>query len=92
MRNTPAARYRGAPPRSRPPHAGDIAQARLFDDILSAEIADLEQLAQSAEARWMRRCEGDGLVGRPDMLKSLHERIAEARRLLRTLRTRFPDD
>jgi hypothetical protein len=30
---------------SRPPNAGDIAQARLFDNILQDEIAELRELA-----------------------------------------------
>ena len=42
---------------ARPAHSADVAQARMFDAILQGEIAELESLVASMEARWLRRCE-----------------------------------
>ena len=78
---------------ARPVHAADMAQARLFDDILHGEIAELEDQAASAEARWMRRRErGLGDEKPPAALARLRYRIAEAQRLLNALRDRFPSE
>jgi hypothetical protein len=77
----------------RPVQRADQAQAQLFDDILQAEIAELEALVQSAEARWTRRQErGIGDHRPPEALVQLRARMAEAQRLLDALQYRFPSD
>ena len=76
---------------ARPISAADVAQARLFDEILQGEIAELEEVAQSAEARWLRRRQrdiGDDRI--PEALVRLRARIDEVHRLLNALRQRFP--
>jgi hypothetical protein len=79
--------------RSRPVQAADVAQARLFDDILQNEIAELEAIAESAERSWLSRRErGIGDDKLPEALVRLGERVAEAQQLLDALRRRFPHD
>jgi hypothetical protein len=72
-------------------HAADVAQARIFETILLSEIAELDDLAASAETGWLRRCERG--IDRPDhppeSLLRLRGRVAEAQRLLNALRARF---
>ncbi|MGH3957879.1 hypothetical protein [Mycobacterium sp.] len=71
-----------------PLNPAEVAQARLFEEILRAEIARLEQLATSMENRWLdRRDRDDGR--RPQDLVDLRTRIDEARHLLDTLQGRF---
>jgi hypothetical protein len=77
----------------RPVQAADVAQARLFDAILRSEIDELEELAETAERRWLRhRRRGVGDDTMPESLIRLGERVAEAHRLLTTLRERFPHE
>lgn len=75
----------------RPPNEAEAAQARLFDELLCAEIARLEHIATSAADRW----EGRGERGRkrhepPEALAELRAAIDEAHVLLAALRQRFP--
>ena len=79
---------------ARPAHPADAAQARMFDDILQGEIAELEQLAASMERRWLRRCERgiDDENRPPEGLVRMRGRVLEARRLLDSLRDRFPSE
>lgn len=75
---------------ARPVHPADQAQARLFDDLIRCEIAELEELAATAEARWTRRREsgiGDDHV--PEAMVRLRARLQEAHDLLGALRDRF---
>jgi hypothetical protein len=71
-------------------NAAEVAQARIFEDILRAEISRLEQLARSMLDRGLghrtRRTPGGGP---PEELAQLRARIDEAHRLLETLRRRF---
>jgi hypothetical protein len=77
--------------RERPVQTADVAQARLFDEILQGEIAELEEIAEAAERQWLqRRVRGAGEDSLPDSLVRLGERVAEAHRLLNALRERFP--
>lgn len=72
-----------------PLNVAEVAQARLFEGILRAEIAHLEQLVRSMTRRWMvqrQRRIGDD---QPPELAQLYGRIEEAYRLLETLRRRF---
>lgn len=67
----------------------DVVQARLFEKLLRAEIAQLEQRADSmAYHWWARRDRADDRP--PEDLVELRRRIGEARRLLETLEGRFP--
>jgi hypothetical protein len=78
---------------ARPAQAADAAQARLFDEILQIEIAELDELAEAAKRRWLRRRErGTGADTPPVALVQLRDRAAEVRRLLHALRDRFPQD
>jgi hypothetical protein len=75
-------------------HPADVAQARLFDTLLLGEIAELEELVGSMEKRWLRRCERgiDDENRPPDNLVRMRGRVAEAHKLLESLRDRFPSE
>ncbi|HME48688.1 hypothetical protein [Mycobacterium sp.] len=74
----------------RPVNDADMAQARLFEVMLEDEIAELEQLVETVDAR-CRRNQIDGLKPRAsEELARLRTRLAEAQRLLTALRNRFP--
>ncbi len=81
-------------PLSRPAHASDVAQARLFTALLQAEIDELAQLIELAETRWLQRCaQRDGECHRPpDSLQRFRDRLAEVQKLKENLRTRFLTD
>ena len=67
----------------------EVAQARLFEDILQAEVAELEQLAYRLAGSMNRQPELDSHQAAGDLLQ-IHERLEEVRRLLHALRGRFP--
>jgi hypothetical protein len=71
---------------SRSRSAADMAQARLFDDILQDEMAELQEIAAAIEARAADRDE----PRHSKELQRLNARISEVRRLLDALRDRFP--
>jgi hypothetical protein len=73
-------------PRPTRPSAGDVAQAQLFDEILRTELAELEDLALTVEARAASRA----LQRRHKELSSVNARIREVRRMLSALDERFP--
>lgn len=79
---------------SRPVHSADVAQSRLFDDILVDEIAELRDLLAATELRWRRVRERSRVADAPmpEALVRMHARIAEAERLLVQLRSRFGYD
>ncbi|WKG02626.1 hypothetical protein [Mycolicibacterium sp. HK-90] len=81
------------PPRDcvRPAHSADIAQSRLFEDLLLGEIAELRDLLTGAELRWRRLRDRSRVAEAPvpEALLRLRARIAEAERLLVQLRSRF---
>jgi hypothetical protein len=85
---TPMRGYHGRARRawSRPRSAADMAQARLFDDILQDEMSELQELAAAIEARAADRDE----PGHSKELQRVNARIYEVRRLLDALRDRFP--
>jgi hypothetical protein len=67
----------------------DVVQARLFEQILKAEITQLEQRADAMAYRWWSR--RDRVGDRPPAeLVELRRRIGEVRGLLQTLEGRFP--
>jgi hypothetical protein len=70
----------------RPPNAGDVAQARLFDNILQDEIAELWELAAAINAR---AADGDEPRHHKN-LQRVNVRINEVLRMLDALRDRFP--
>ncbi|MEV0672432.1 hypothetical protein [Mycobacterium sp. NPDC050441] len=79
---------------SKPVHSADVAQSRLFEDILIGEIAELRDLLVAAELRWRRLRERSRVAEAPmpEALVRLYARIAEAERLLVQLRGRFGND
>jgi hypothetical protein len=84
---TPMPGYHGRARRawSRPTSAADMAQARLFDDILQDEMAELQELAAAIEAGAADRDEPRN----SKELQRVNARIYEVRRLLDALRDRF---
>ena len=66
------------------------AQAQLFARLLRRDIETMTRKLTKAEAAWQRRCESDGYVDPPQRLVIVRERIAEAKRMLTALKTRFP--
>ncbi|GFG75829.1 hypothetical protein MBOT_31940 [Mycobacterium botniense] len=74
-----------------PLNAADVAQARHFEAMLRAEIAQLEHLARQCVDRRMKPSPRGAADHRhAEELAQLRARIGEARRLLETLRRRFP--
>jgi hypothetical protein len=67
----------------------EVAQARLFEGILQAEVAELEQLAYRLAGSLDGEPELDSHEPARDLLR-IHERIEEVHRLLHALRGRFP--
>jgi hypothetical protein len=67
--------------------ACDIAQAALFADILSAEVATLRAQVRRAEKQWDdRRGRSRHDVDTPARLLRLREQLEEAKRLSARLR------
>jgi hypothetical protein len=73
-------------------HTNDVAQAQLFEAILLVEMAEANHLADSAERRWLKRCERGIDDGHrvPEALVRLRGRVAEVEKLLDALAARFP--
>jgi hypothetical protein len=67
--------------------ARDIAQAAIFADILTAEVATLRAQLRQAEQQWEERCGRSRCeVDTPARLVRLREQLDEARRLSALLR------
>jgi hypothetical protein len=75
--------------RELPVTPAEVAQARLFEDILQAEVAELEQLAHRLAGSLNRRPDLDSHEVARD-LRLLRERNEEVHRLVRALHGRFP--
>lgn len=76
---------------ARPVHHAEIAQARLFEKILQAEFAHLNELAYSMAGPMDRLNHPDGDNHEPSRaLTQIHARIDEVHRLLAALQGRFP--
>lgn len=71
-----------------PADAAQVAQARIFEAILRAEIAELLNLVKSMTPRWTGGSTGGN--GLPEALQELYARIEEVDSLLNALWTRFP--
>jgi hypothetical protein len=81
----------GAPVSTRPPHVADVAQARVFEDLLEAELADLQANISALHDRWQRHA-GSKRDDRhqPNSLVRHGELLSELHCLLAALRARFP--
>ncbi|TGD85121.1 hypothetical protein BayCH28_22220 [Mycolicibacterium sp. CH28] len=78
---------------ARPSHPNDAAQARLFSELMRAEIADLEDLMAVAQRRWSgRRDAGWGSSRTPEPVLRLREKIKEVQGMLDGLQARFDLD
>ncbi|MBB3750825.1 hypothetical protein FHT44_003320 [Mycolicibacterium sp. BK634] len=74
-------------------HPNDAAQARLFSELMQAEIDDLEDLIMVAERRWSSRLDaGWGAERTPEPVLRLREKLKEVRRLQDSLQARFGTD
>ena len=77
----------------RPPRLADIEQARIFEDLLEAELADLQHTVGALHNRWHRHCAQREVDEDqpPESLVHHREQLNEVRCLLAALRDRFPD-
>jgi hypothetical protein len=75
---------------SRHPADPEKAQANRFAKILRAELANLNEKVVTAEVEWHLRCESEGYVDPPERLVTVLGRIADIKRMLKALSTRFP--
>jgi hypothetical protein len=74
-------------------HPNDAAQARLFNELMQAEIEDLEDLILVAERRWSSRLDaGWGAERTPEPVLRLREKLKEVQRLQKSLQARFGTD
>ncbi|MCI4675163.1 hypothetical protein [Candidatus Mycolicibacterium alkanivorans] len=75
---------------ARPFHPNDAAQARVFAEVMRAEIAELEELIAMAQVRWANRLDaGRGSSRTPEPVLRLREKRNEVQRLLDGLQVRF---
>lgn len=80
-------------PQTQPLHPNDAAQARLFSELIRAEIDDLEDLIIVAEGRWSSRLDaGWGAERTPEPVLRLRDKLKEVRRLQAALESRFGSD
>ena len=77
---------------ARPPQMADWAQARLFYDLLEAELIELERATDALQDQWRRRYanRNGGNHGVSESLLRHHQELGEVRGLLAALRDRFP--
>ena len=74
-------------------HPNDAAQARLFSELMQAEIDDVEDLIAVAERRWSNRLDaGWGAERTPEPVLRLREKLREVQRLQKSLQARFGTD
>lgn len=74
-------------------HPHDAAQARVFAELMRAEIAELDQLIDIAQARWADRVHaGWGNTRTPESVLRIKAKRAEVQRLLDRLQARFAAD
>ncbi len=73
----------------RPAPPAEVAQARVFERLLQAESAELQELADRIAGDSYQQLEADDSRA-SDELAQLRARIDEVHALLRTLHRRFP--
>jgi hypothetical protein len=73
----------------RPAEPAEIAQARVFEGLLQAECAELQELARRVAGAKHQRAEPDDSRQSGD-LTQIRARIDEVRELLQALQERFP--
>jgi hypothetical protein len=73
----------------RPVMAAEVAQARVFEDLLQAEAAELHELAHRVARGGDKQSDLDSSASAWDLLQ-LRARIDEVQKLLQALRGRFP--
>jgi hypothetical protein len=73
----------------RPPQPAEIAQARVFERLLQAECAELQELAHRMAGDKYQQPERDD-SGAPGELTQIRARIDEVHGLLQALQGRFP--
>lgn len=81
----------GAEGDARPPHVADVAQARVFEDLLEAQLTELQAAFNALHDRWQRHS-AKKRSGQPESSESLvrhREQLSELRCLLAALRARF---
>lgn len=77
--------------RATPVNPAEAAQARLFEQALRAEFAELNRIANTVAARVTQPDRPDCDSPRqPAQLSRIHARIGEVDRLLAALQNRFP--
>lgn len=76
-----------APPR--PVQPAEVAQARVFERLLQAEYANLDELAHRLAGAVDQQPDHDGAPSPWDLMQ-IRARIDEVQRLLQELRGRFP--
>jgi len=84
-RRTPPA----AGPLRRPVQPAEVAQARVFEGLLQAEYATLDEVAHRLAGAADQPPDHDGSLSSWDLVQ-IHARIDEVQRLLEALRDRFP--
>jgi hypothetical protein len=73
----------------RPVNPAEVAQARVFERLLQAESAELQELAHRLAGAVDQQSDHDSSAPSWDLMQ-IHERIEEVQRLLQALRGRFP--
>jgi hypothetical protein len=73
----------------RPPQPAEIAQARVFERLLQAECAELQELAHRMAGDKYQQPDADDSRS-PGELTQIRARIDEVHGLLRALQGRFP--
>lgn len=88
-----APRRRRSVAAARSPHPNDTAQASVFVELMRAEIAELDNLIETASTRWAGRLDaGWGNARTPEPVLRLRAKRAEVQRFLDSLESRFAAD
>ena len=73
----------------RPPQPAEIAQARVFEGLLQAECAELQELAHRIAGAMDQLSDSDSSQSSRDLMQ-MRARIDEVHGLLQALQRRFP--
>ena len=88
-KNVSGRRTIGAAMVPRPVNPAEVAQARVFEGLLQAEAAELQELAYRMAGAVDQHSDLDSSAPSWDLMQ-IHARIDEVQRLLQALRGRFP--